>query len=73
MLWTGGTYGGGLIGLAIGGGAAATILLAMAARRGHIRKWRLPIVGEHQLKIRRPIVFRGRDIEADQCNVDNGY
>lgn len=40
-LWTGDTYGGGLVGLAIGGSAAA-LLLYLAGRNGHVRRRRPP-------------------------------
>jgi hypothetical protein len=48
-LWTGDDYGGGLVGLTIGC-TAGTVLLILAARRGHIRPWRLPIARTDKTK-----------------------
>jgi hypothetical protein len=46
-LWTGDDYGGGIVGLAIGCGAAV-VLLVGAARRHHLRPWRLPVRRRHR-------------------------
>jgi membrane protease YdiL (CAAX protease family) len=41
-LWTGDDYGGGIVGLTIGCGAGA-VLLVWAVRRHHLQPWRLPV------------------------------